>query len=105
VRAGSVVVSEVAAADIVEQSDWYESQSQRSLAERWERAVTSAVLGIIENPGSGTPCVFASSELRDLRRTIVTGFPKHLIFYRFSQGKIHVLRVVHGARDLERLLS
>jgi hypothetical protein len=31
--------------------------------------------------------------------------PKHLLFYRFDDDEVFVLRVVHGARDLERLFS
>jgi plasmid stabilization system protein ParE len=33
----------------------------------------------------------------------VRKFPKHLIFYRIENGKIVILRVIHGARDLESL--
>jgi plasmid stabilization system protein ParE len=35
----------------------------------------------------------------------ISGFPKHLLFYRFDAKEVFVLRVVHGARDLERLFS
>jgi len=31
-------------------------------------------------------------------------FSKHLLFYRRDEEEILILRVVHGARDLERLL-
>jgi len=43
--------------------------------------------------------------LRDVRRATISGFPKHLLFYRFDDDEVFVLRVVHGARDLERLFS
>lgn len=86
-KANWLVISDIAATDILEQADWYGSQSGASLAARWEKAVTSAILKVVETPMSGTACTFASSELRDIRRTTITGFPKHLIFYRFSQGK------------------
>lgn len=33
----------------------------------------------------------------------VRGFPTHLIFYQRQNTRIVVLRVVHGARDLESL--
>src|SRR2546430_12415696 len=36
-----LALSEAAAADIVEQADWYEEQSGPTLAKRWEKAVTS----------------------------------------------------------------
>ncbi len=29
----------------------------------------------------------------------------HLVFYQFEEGEMRVLRVVHGARDLEALFS
>jgi len=38
--------------DILEQSDCYQEQSGDKLAKRWERAVTSAVLRMVETPGA-----------------------------------------------------
>lgn len=96
-------ISDAAVADILEQADWYESKADYKLAERWENAVTAAMLRIAKAPGSGQLCFFRNSELRDVRRTFVTGFPKHLIFYRFTEEELLVLRIVHGARDLEKL--
>lgn len=102
-KTGRLFVSDTAAADILEQADWYESQSDESLAERWESAVTAALLRILEIPEAGTSCIFPSSKLRHVRRARIKGFPKHLIFYRFSEGEVFILRVIHGARDLDQL--
>ena len=99
-----LALSDVAAADIVEQADWYAAQSGETLAKRWEKAVTAAMLRAVSRPASGARCRFRSPELRGVRRTTISGFPKHLLFYRVDEGEILVLRVVHGARDLERLL-
>ena len=99
-----LVLSDAAVADIVEQAQWYSAQSGNALARRWERAVTSAILRVVSRPTTGAPCTFQSSELRNVRRTAIRGFPKHLMFYRSDSGEVFVLRVVHGARDLERLL-
>ncbi|HWW15869.1 MAG TPA: hypothetical protein VN310_14505 [Candidatus Dormibacteraeota bacterium] len=38
-----------------------------------------------------------------MRRMPIAGFPRHLIFYRAEEKEIRILRVVHGARDLESL--
>ena len=103
-KSNRIHVSDAASVDIIEQADWYQAQSGKSLADSWERAITSAILKIVKSPSSGTLCSFRSSQLRDVRRTAIAGFRKHLIFYRFSEGEITILRVVHGARDLERLL-
>jgi toxin ParE1/3/4 len=105
VKKRALVFSDAAIADILEQSEWYVAQSGRPLALRWEKAVTSAVSLISNHPGVGAQCSFRHPELRDVRRTTIRGFPKHLLFYRFDEEEMFVLRVVHGARDLERLFS
>lgn len=98
------LISELAASDILEQADWYRAQSGAPLAKRWEKAITSSILRIVRSPKAGTPCYFSSSALQTVRRTTINGFPKHLIFYRFIEDELFILRVVHGARDLELLL-
>jgi toxin ParE1/3/4 len=103
VKAARLVLSDAAVADILEQADWYVAQSGERLAKRWEKAVTNAVLRMVSRPTLGTPCTFQSPELRGVRRAAISGFPKHLLFYKFDGEEIFILRVVHGARDLERL--
>ena len=95
----------MAVADILEQADWYEAQADRRLAERWERSVTSVLLRISQRPATGKLCKFQSDELAGTRRAPVSGFPKHLVFYQVHEQEVFVLRVVHGARDLESLFS
>ena len=34
----------------------------------------------------------------------ITRFPKHLVFYRIEDQRVVILRVIHGARNLEDLL-
>jgi len=99
----SLVLSDSAVADILEQADWYGVQCGQRLERRWEKAGTSALLRIVRNPGAGTPCTFRRGELRDVRRVTIAGFSKHLLFYRVHGTEILILRVLHGARDLESL--
>ena len=102
-KAARLTVSEAAAADIIEQADWYQQQSGAQLAKRWETAVTSAVLRIMDRPRAGTISKFPHSELIDVLRVLILGFLKHLIFYQVRKSEILILRIVHGARDLESL--
>jgi toxin ParE1/3/4 len=104
VKKPRLVLSDAAVADILEQAEWYVGQSGAALAKRWEKAVTTALFRILANPAAGTRCYFRPIDLRDVRRTLMAGFPKHLLFYRFQETEVFVLRVVHGARDLENLL-
>ena len=104
-KAPRITLSELAIADILEQADWYERQAGSALPQRWERGVTRTLLQIAQRPRAGSPCRFKAGELGGIRRAAVSGFPKHLIFYQFQRDEVVVLRVVHGARDLERLFS
>jgi toxin ParE1/3/4 len=65
----------------------------------------AAISRLLSKPATGAPCKFRSPALRDVRRATIAGFPRHLLFYRFDQDEVFVLRVVHGARDLEQLFS
>jgi toxin ParE1/3/4 len=98
-----LVLSDLAVADILEQADWYIAKSGKPLAKRWDKAVTATVLRALRNPATGTICSFKAPELRNVHRTPIGGFPKHLLFYQVRGSKLVVLRVVHGARDLETL--
>jgi plasmid stabilization system protein ParE len=97
-------LTDVALTDIQEQADWYEQCSGHALARRWENEVTAALIRIDKNPRSGAKCGFSADELQNIRRMPITGFPRHLIFYRAEKKEIRILRVVHGTRDLEILL-
>ena len=59
-----LVLSDSAVADILEQADWYRAQSGVVLEERWEKAVTTTLLRIVNNASAGAPCSFYREELR-----------------------------------------
>jgi toxin ParE1/3/4 len=105
VKVPGLVFSDAAIADILEQSDWYAGKAGRNLAKRWEAGVTSTLLQIARGPETGSPCKLDAEELRGTRRMAVARFPKHLIFYQVREDGILILRVVHGARDIESLFS
>jgi toxin ParE1/3/4 len=98
-----ISLSDAAANDILEQADWYEEQANARLGKRWQSAVSQALLRIVKNPRSGSPCSFKASELRGVRRIGIAGFPRHLVFYQAEKDTLMILRVIHGARDLESL--
>ncbi len=98
-----VTLSEAAVSDILDQSDWYTLQSGPKLARRWEQAVSNAIVRISRNPRIGAICSFKTAELRDVHRSTIQKFPKHLLFYQLQGDQLVVLRVIHGARDLESL--
>jgi plasmid stabilization system protein ParE len=100
-------VSEAAAHSIIEQADYYRQGLDDSLALRWESAVDSAMHSLLNMPERGTPCRFRSPSLVGMRWIFVPGFPKHMLFYRYSADKqiVLVVQVLHGARNVDLILK
>ncbi len=100
-------VSEAAATAIVEQADYYSQASGVSLARRWEDAVDRAVRSLLNSPERGALCHFRAALLSDVRWIPIPKFPKHMIFYRYApdDSAIQIVHVLHGARNLESILS
>ncbi len=56
-------------------------------------------------PTMGWPCRLGHRDLREARVfRVARPFSKYLIFYLPKPGQLEVLRILHGARDLESLL-
>ena len=92
-----------AAADVLEQAEWYATTANTELAMRWQRAVTATILDILDFPRAAPACYFSSVEFQDIRRAPVRDFSRHLVFYRATDTVLLVVRVLHGARDFESL--
>ena len=43
--------------------------------------------------------------LRGLRVRVVSEFPNYLMFYREQAGRVEIVRVLHGARDLKSIFE
>ena len=74
-------------------------------AMRFLRAADETFLELARMPGMGVATSFTDSRDRDLRRWRVRGFENFLIFYRPMEDGIEVIRVLHGAREMERLFE
>ena len=66
--------------------------------------VEAAVSLLLENPQAGAPREFRSPSAQDIRSWMPREFPNYLIFYRVSGHDIEIVRFLHGARDLPRLI-
>jgi toxin ParE1/3/4 len=95
--------TDAAASDIVQQFDWYLEHSGERIAKRWQQALVVLISRLSDFPETGSLCSFQSPAIQDTRRAPIKGFPRHLPFYRVRQDQLTVLRIVHGARDLESL--
>lgn len=100
-------ISEVAALAIVEQAHYFREKADASLAIRWEKAIDEAIRSLRRFPQRGAPCRFRSPSLSGLRWIFVPGFPKHMLFYRYSpvEKTLLVVQIIHGSRNLDTILG
>jgi len=73
-------------------------------ANRFFQALDRALDRLATLPFSGGAWKPEDPDLADIRVIILHGFPNHLVFYRVHEDWVEVIRVLHGARDLEPLL-
>jgi toxin ParE1/3/4 len=83
----------------------YIGQHNLSAADRLLAAFEEDVERLLQMPGMGRERHFQKPELRGLRSLPIKGFNNYLIFYKPTADGIEVLRVIHGARDIERALE
>jgi toxin ParE1/3/4 len=92
-------------ADIDGAADYYVDHAGVEVGLRFLGAVQEAYSFISEHPDAGPRGQYENRRLRELRRWPVPGFETYLVFYRLIDECIEIVRVLHGARDLEELFD
>ncbi len=90
--------------DLIEQAT-YIAEDNLDAAERFLVAAEETFQLLGRMPGVGKLCGFSNPQLSGIRQYPVRGFKNYLIFYRATASEVEVLRVLHGARDLEAILD
>lgn len=72
---------------------------------RFLEAAEHVFQDLLEAPTLGPGREFLNPKLSGLRSWRIRGFEKWLIFYRPIDDGIEIIRVLHGARDLQNALS
>lgn len=98
-----VVILPAADADLKRQLERLDQNAGLETALRFYDAALSSCNDLGAMPGMGT--IVESRIIPDLRRWQVRGFEKILIFYRFDNAALSVIRILHGAMDLNSILN
>ncbi len=98
------VVQPRADQDIRERFEYLMREAGQAIAIRFQAAVIRETDRLLGTPGKGSPRRFRRSRLVGLRQWPVAGFDNVLIFYRPTTYGIEVVRVLHGAQDVQRIL-
>ena len=91
-----------AARDILQIAS-YISEDSLDASIRFLEAVETTFLALARRPLMGASRTFKDATLAGIRMWRVKGFESYLIFYRPLADGIDVVRLVHGARDIETL--
>src|ERR1035437_8873393 len=91
--------------DLLEQFLYLADQATAEVAERYFTAVDQTCARLAKQPLSGTPYDSGVERLKGMRRVPVSGFTKYLLFYMPHADGTDVVRVLHGARDIEHLFT
>lgn len=90
--------------DIVAIADYLDEINQ-ALSERFLEAVEQTCARLDNMPGLGAPYPLVNPRLQYLRHHPIRGFPNYIVFYLPTDNGIEVVRVLHGARDIDTLLE
>ncbi len=100
-----VLKREAARRDLIQQWVWYAENAGIEVADRFLRAADLTLDLLSTHPECGAAFFVSTAELSNMRRFPVSdGFGKILLFYFPLPDGVDLVRVVHGSRDLERLV-
>jgi toxin ParE1/3/4 len=91
--------------DLDDQAGYLMQEAGLDTALRFYDSAAATFEKLARMPGVGERRESANPRLAGLRVWRVEGFPNHLIFYRPIDGGIEVIRVLHAARDIDRVLE
>jgi toxin ParE1/3/4 len=101
-----VLKREAAKRDLIGQWVWYAENANIEVADRFLRAAENSLALLFRQPESGAAFFVSKAELQGIRRSPISdGFEKILLFYFPLKNGADLVRVIHGSRDLERLLA
>ncbi len=83
----------------------YIAEDNLEVSDRFLASAEETFKQVAQMPGMGKPCQFYSTSLAGVRQQAIKGFRKYLVFYRPTESGVEILRVIHGARDLEAILD
>jgi toxin ParE1/3/4 len=100
-----VVRHPAALRDLIEIADYIAGTKSLAAADRFTAAAEKTIERLAGMPGIGSRWGGDQPQLADVRFFPVSRYPNHLVFYRPLEDGIEVVRVLHGARDIESILN
>lgn len=99
------IVLPAARRDILRQAGYFIDLGEERVAERFLAATRRAIEHVVQTPHAGAPRSMKNRRLAGLRTWPVEGFDDMKIYYLATAEELTVVRVLHGRRDIERILE
>lgn len=100
-----LVIRPAAKQDILRQFQYLLNKDAPEAAVRFLEVVDRTLLKLSHQPRLGAPKRFKNLRLAGLRRWPVAGFEVVGIYYLLTKDILRVVRVLHGKRDIDRVLE
>ena len=99
------VIRPAAKDDIIRQFRYYLLEGAFDTANTFIDAVDGSIETVCRMPEMGAPKQFSNSILAGLRAWAVKGFEDMQIYYVIQDDVLRVVRVLHGKRDIGKILK
>ena len=99
-----IIKTDLALTDLEEQAEYIRLRSPR-FALRFLDAAEALFRQLASMPGIGEPFETANPLFQDLRCFPIPKFPSQIVYYKPLRDGIVVIRVLHGARDADRIFG
>jgi toxin ParE1/3/4 len=83
----------------------YLLQSDQDIAISFFDAARQTFANLARMPGVGRVYESGEDDISDVHKWFVKGFKKYLIFYRYDDETLEILRIVYATRDLAPILK
>ncbi len=101
-----VLYRQTASDDIVRQFRYYLLTAEApQIALRFREAVRRTIQSLSQNPHVGSRYSSSNPRIQNLRYWPVAGFEAIRIYYALEEDGMHIIRILHGKRDVRRLLQ
>ncbi len=90
--------------DLITAADFI-AESSMNASDRFLRATENAFKRLAEVPGLGVARDYDNPLYAGMQMWFVPNFRKYLIFYRATDDCIEIIRVLHGARDIQSIFA
>ena len=101
-----VLYRQTASDDIVRQFRYYLLTAEApEIALRFWEAVKRTIQSLSQNPHVGPRYSSSNPRVQNLRSWPVAGFEAIRIYYSLAADAMHIIRILHGKRDVRRILG